>query len=405
MNDRARRFSRRAFLRTAVGGAAGLAGLGSASGQEQGDAPRLPRRQLPGTDLELSILGYGAEFMVDSAIANYLIEKGVTYIDTAATYQNGQSEAKLASVIAEHGDQIVVTTKWRPPTRDGQMPKEWFLESFEQSCERLGVDRLELIQLHDCRDPVEVDCPGGYEAFCELRDAGRVKWYGLSMHLQQPACLSKAVELGYYDVGMIAYNFMSTQAETDAMRRAQDAGMGLVTMKIGKPLTEGRDWWPRATEEDLAILAQAANLFTASLKWNLAQPFITAVVVYMENYDECDQDVAAASEALTAQEAEALRRYARVMSNHVCRGCATCQGVCPEGLAIPDMLRFATYYTGYGQGEQATRHYRRLEPHRTFAACTRCGLCEEACPHSLPILRRLARAHSLMAQPHGSSWA
>ena len=396
MTPDAHHVSRRAFLRTAAVGAAGIAGVGAGLGQEEA-VPGVPRGKLAGTDLELSVLGYGAEFMVDGSVPTYLIEQGVTYIDTAATYQNGQSEAKLAPLLKEHADRLVVTTKWHPPVGQYQQPKEWFIEQFEGSRERLGLDTVPLLFLHDCRSPADVDCPQGYEAFCELRDAGKVKWYGMSTHLQTAACISKALELGHYSALMVAYNFMSTPEETAAMQAAHDAGLGLIAIKMGKPLTEGQDWCPRATEEQKKVLGDVDHLFTASLKWTLSRPFITACVTWMENYDECEQNVAAAREAFTAAEAAALDRYARVVASTVCRGCGGCQRACPQSLAIPDMLRFATYYGGYGQQAAATRHYRHLPPEQTFAACTRCGLCEQACPHALPIIARLERAHSRMA--------
>jgi len=388
--------SRRAFLRTAAAGAAGLAGMGAGLAQEAGQA-ELPRRALPGTDLELTVLGYGAEFMVDGSVPAYLIEQGLNYIDTAAIYQNGQSEAKLAPLLKEHGERLVVTTKWHPPVGQYQQPKEWFIEQFEGCLERLQVESIPLLFLHDCRSPVDVECPTGYEAFRELREAGKVKWYGMSTHLQTAACVNKARELGCYDVLMVAYNFMSTPEETQAMQAAHEAGKGLIAIKMGKPLTEGQDWCPRATEEQKKALGDADNLFTASLKWTLSQPFITSCVTWMENYDQCDQNLAAAQEMLTTTEAAGLDRYARVMASSVCRGCADCRRACPQDLAVPDMLRFATYYGGYGQHAAATRHYRHLPTQQTFAACTRCGRCEQACPHGLPILERLERAHRRMA--------
>jgi aryl-alcohol dehydrogenase-like predicted oxidoreductase len=290
MSERQARMSRRAFLGTAAAGAATLSGLTAAAQ----DKPKLPRRKLGRTGLELSVIGYGSEFMEDEALPRYLLDRGVNHIDCAALYQNGNVERKLAPILAERKD-VIVGTKCRTP-QDGSGTKEMFLDSFAQSLERLQRDWVHTFYVHDCRAPEAVATQGAWEALKGLREAGKVKWIGMSTHLRQDECVAKAIELGWYDVLLVGWSFASPQNHTDALKKAADAGLGVLTMKACKTLTGGEDWWARATPEQAATLGEG-NRYQQSIRWSLKHDFVTSVVIAMLSHKEVDEDLAAGATA------------------------------------------------------------------------------------------------------------
>jgi predicted aldo/keto reductase-like oxidoreductase len=395
MTSRRRDLDRRDFLRsTALGGAA-LAGLAGAGAGQAPEAPKLPRRRLGKTDLEVSVLGYGSEFMSDQGLVEHLVAEGVNHIDTAVLYQEGNAERKLAPVLAAHQDVIIGTKFLRTIPVDA--PKETFLQDFNGSRERLQVDQVDILYLHDRRTPESVECLGAKQAFDELKAAGRVRYFGLSTHLAQAAVLQKAVELGWFDVVLVAHNFLSPPADADVLKAAADAGLGVMSIKACKAVSAGQDWYPRATDEQRAILGQA-NLFQAAIKWSLSRDYVTAAVVCIANYDEATEDLAAAREAsLSGRDARALDTYRTLAGANVCRGCGSCERACPRRVAISDILRFATYAEGYGQHTAARAKYRALPEMSTHLACRECWACEAACPYGLGIRRHLRRAHELLA--------
>ncbi len=392
-----RKVSRRGFLKRAAA-TVGALGLGAAAAPAQEQKP-LPKRPLPPTDLEVSVIGFGTEFLQGPEVIEYCIERGVNYIDTAANYQKGNAERQLKPILARHKDKnLIVGTKVRGE-RDGNFTKQDFLDEFNRCCERMGVEGVDIFFLHDRRSAKEVYYPGAYEAFQEVHAQGRARWFGMSTHLRQVECVNKAIELGWFHVLLVAYHFMSSPAETEALIKARKAGMGIMTMKAVKALSAGRDWFPRATEKQKQRLKdiEAPNLFQAAIRWNLMHDFCSCVVLCMMSYKEAEMDLPAAFGEITAAEKEALRLYAEAMHNQVCRACGACQDVCPQGLAIPTIMRYLDYFKGYGAVHRAIAAYRGLPPERTYAACLRCGACEEACPYGLPIPRRLEEAHKLMA--------
>jgi len=249
-------------------------------------------RTLGRTGLKLTVVGYGSEFISDAGLVKHILDRGVKFIDTAPLYQRGNAERKLAPILKEAGKDVIVATKCHT-AKDGSAPKEHFVTSFNQSCERMGVDGVDLFLVHDCRSAEAVNSPGAREAFEELRNAGRVKFLGMSTHLKQAECVQAATELGWYDFLYVAWNFMSPQQWTDALKAAADKGLGIVTMKTCKPLTSGRDYWPRAKPQHLARLGEG-DPFQQSIKWTLGNDFVTSVLVSMQNYDQADTDIAAA---------------------------------------------------------------------------------------------------------------
>lgn len=112
------------------------------------------------------------------AVLETLLEFGVNHIDTAARY--GDSELRIAPWMKTHREGFFLATK--TGDRDGPGARE----SLERSLTRLGVERVDLIQLHNLVEPEEQKealGPGGaLEALVAARDAGLVRFIGVTGH-------------------------------------------------------------------------------------------------------------------------------------------------------------------------------------------------------------------------------
>ena len=131
--------------------------------------------------------GAGDDADDETAIAaiRFAVESGITWVDTAPGYGLGHSEEVVARALAPWrvGDEVFVFTKcahpWEPPDR---IRTDLRPESIRRECEgslaRLGVDRLDLLQIHhpDPATPVEES----WGTLANLVDEGKVRWIGVS---------------------------------------------------------------------------------------------------------------------------------------------------------------------------------------------------------------------------------
>jgi aryl-alcohol dehydrogenase-like predicted oxidoreductase len=136
---------------------------------------------------------------------------GVNHIDTAADY--GESEVRLAPWLREHRDDVFLATK----TGDRTGPEA--RRSLERSLERLGVDHVDLIQLHNLVEDEEFDVahgPGGaVEALAAARDEGLVRFLGVTGHgLRIAGMHSRSLERFDFDSVLLPYNYTLLHNET-----------------------------------------------------------------------------------------------------------------------------------------------------------------------------------------------
>src|SRR3954469_23173001 len=131
-------------------------------------------------------------------------EHGVNHIDTAAAY--GDSELRLAPFLAEHRDEVFLATKTGDRTGDGARA------SLERSLERMGVDHVDLIQLHNL---VEEDewaiahgAGGAVESLVQARDEGLVRFIGVTGHgVRIPGMHLRSLERFDFDSVLFPYNY------------------------------------------------------------------------------------------------------------------------------------------------------------------------------------------------------
>jgi len=153
----------------------------------------LEQRPLGRTGRTASVVGLGTWQLgadwgeVTEAAAREVLEaslaEGVTFYDTADVYGDGRSERILGGFLADHPDAgLVVATKMG--RRAAQVPESYVAESFrawtDRSRANLGVDRLDLVQLH-CPPSAVISSDATFDALDALVEDGAVAAYGVSV--------------------------------------------------------------------------------------------------------------------------------------------------------------------------------------------------------------------------------
>jgi aryl-alcohol dehydrogenase-like predicted oxidoreductase len=153
-------------------------------------------------------LGSVGQDVADRAL-EVLLAHGINHIDVAASY--GDAELRVRPWLRGRRDSFFLATK----TDERKAPAA--REELHRSLDRLGVDHVDLWQLHNLADPIEWDTalsPGGViEAAVEARDQGLVRWIGVTGHGAQIAANHRrSIARFDFDSVLLPYNFVTMQS-------------------------------------------------------------------------------------------------------------------------------------------------------------------------------------------------
>jgi aryl-alcohol dehydrogenase-like predicted oxidoreductase len=151
--------------------------------------------------------------------------------DTAYAYGDGHSEQLLAQTLRAHADRtLYVATKVPPKNRKWPgtaatpvadvFPYEYIVEMTEKSLRNLGVERIHLQQLHVWDDTWAAD-EGWQRAAEDLKKAGKIEGFGISVNRWEPANVLQALETGLVDAVQVVYNLFDQNPEDALFPAAQ----------------------------------------------------------------------------------------------------------------------------------------------------------------------------------------
>ena len=266
-------------------------------------------------------------------------ESGVTFLDTADVYGDGRSERIIGRFLADNtGQRTVVATKMG--RRVAQAPENYTLANFrawtDRSCVNLGVDRLDLVQLHCPPTPV-YHSDAVYDALDTLVAEERIAAYGASVETCDQA-LAAIARPGVATVQII-FNAFRRKPLDQVLPAASAAGVGIIVrVPLASGLLSGRytidtvfsaddhrtynrhgeafDVGETFSGVDYATGVQAAAEFAAiaaepgsfsgdrsgpvttaqaALRWVAQQPGVTTVIPGARNPEQARQNAAAAA--------------------------------------------------------------------------------------------------------------
>ena len=296
--------------------------------------------------------GNESDQRVSHDLLNTYVEAGGNFIDTADVYTGGTSEEIIGHWIQsrpEASRNVVLATKGRFPMGSGPndlgTSRRHLRRALDASLKRLGVDHIDLYQLH-AWDPLTPLT----ESLGFLQDAvtaGKISYYGLSNFTgwQLTKAVYTAREHGWNEPVTLQpqYNLLEREIESEVVPAALDAGLGLLpwsplaggwltgkyrreTVPAGKtrvgdnPTREFQGWDLRSNNDrtwqildalkDIAASHKASSAQVA-LAWLAAQPGVTSVVLGARTVEQLKDNLGAASLRLSAAELQRLTDLSR----------------------------------------------------------------------------------------------
>jgi aryl-alcohol dehydrogenase-like predicted oxidoreductase len=285
------------------------------------------------------------------AVLEAAVEHGVTMFDTADVYGDGRSEQFCAELLQRHPELFVATKMGR---RVPQLPENYNRENFlawnDRSRANLGVESLELVQLHCPPDGVYED-DAAFDALDEMVSAGRIRAYGVSVETCAQAL--SAIARRHVATVQIILNCFRLKPLEQVLPAAREAGVGIIArVPLASGLLSGRydentvfsatdhrsynrhgeafdvgetfagvpyEVGLQAVRELKLLLEPGVPLAQFALRWVIDQPGVSTVIPGARNPEQVSQNVAvAALEPLSDQQMAGVQEvYDRLVAPHV----------------------------------------------------------------------------------------
>lgn len=270
--------------------------------------------------------GWGPQSEDDSVRALHrAIDLGVNFIDTAAGYGNGRSERLVGETLRRRRERVVVATKtppkagpWPPSPyclAEERYPENYLRENVAERCRFLGVDTLDVLQLHTWTRAWNRN-PAPLAALRRLRDEGKLRYIGLSTPEHDQNCVVELMEKGWVDVVQVIYNLFEQEPAAQLLDVARECGVAVI---VRVPFDEGaltgkfradtvfaegdfrRNYFAGDRLERTVRRVEAIRrtldgsgytMAQAALKFILAHPAVSTVIPGMRNPDQVNLNCA-----------------------------------------------------------------------------------------------------------------
>jgi len=332
MPDNKNELLRRDFLKSSLAAAAGTASTRISNGKASEPSPatrQIAKRPFGATGLDLPVLGMGSSPLVvpwsrgygskpasveeRAELVRYAYNRGVRYFDTARTYYD--AEQVMGAGLKGVASECVIASKVTV------LKPEMVRPSVEKSLETLGVDRIDVMQVHSS-GAIE---RGGFgpamkihAELVKLRDEGLFKYIGLTTHVAFET-VHKLICTGGFDQALLTICYFNKGMDTllskenrafreKCLDKAHELGMAVVAMKVMGASIFGRMSKSVVPNYDAA---DRAKLPAAAMRWVLNDERVSVMAIGMGYREEIDQNAATLSSdlLLTEQDRRLLADY------------------------------------------------------------------------------------------------
>ena len=330
------------------------------------------------TGLKVTRVGFGSMITSDQSVIERAADLGVNYFDTARGYQNGNCERMVGAALKGRRNRVYISTKSAAQT------KEEALAQLDTSLKELGVDYVDIWYLHAKSKPEDLK-DELIEAQQMARKAGKIRFAGVSTHSGQKELVPAIVaRKDHFDVLLTAYNFSTEPFVEEAIRQASDAGLGVVAMKV---MAGGK----RAKDKVLRTLQQEGAML-AALKWALRNERVNTAIPSITDNDQLDENLKAMMHPFSPGDEKILSARAEHLRTAYCNMCGACEGQCPNGLPVADLMRFYMYADSYGVFALGRERFLDMPLHLQEVSCGCCAECTVKCPRGIDIRSMLGAA-------------
>ena len=340
-------------------------------------------------------------------MVDIFLDAGLTYFDTAYVYTGSEEATRKALVERHPREAYTLTTKanaWL-----GSPTAEETKAQLAASMERLGVDYLDYYLLHAIQDNNQdiYDNYGLWDWVREQKERGIIRHWGFSYHAGPERLKRLLTENPDIDFIQLQVNYAdwNDDANVASRRNVEVAQAHGVPFTVMEPVKGGiLANPPRVVREVFDAVGNGLSYPSWAIRFAASLPGVLTVLSGMSNVEQVRDNVSymrnfqpltAEEQAIVARATEALDSVDQIK----CTACHYCCDGCPMQIPIPDYFAAMNRKLVFEAEVDARMRYARALKKSGVGAdeCIGCGQCEGACPQGLPIIDLLARTAEALA--------
>ncbi len=353
-------------------------------------SPDMEYRVLGRTGLKVSALSFGVGRLTDPTLLRHALDMGVNFFDTAHSYQNGNSEKMIGSVLRDYGrEKALIATKIQPfrkrlGIRIMNDPDEMQI-MMDKSLQRLQTDYVDVLFLHSIKNAKNLDNDDMMAFLERQKESGKARFVGISFHVEGNTyveIVNQALKTDFYDVFLATLNFKSPPEHIKALRLARSKQVGIIAMKTQA------GGYEKGSRSDITP-------HQAALKCVLDHDFVDCAIPGMVNREQLLQNHDVIGKKISSKDKRVLDDYYAAIKNHYCINCGECTPFCKRGVDVQSIHRSLMYWEGYGDLDLGRSSYQELLSEETAMACMSCSAPTCKCINGIDIKDRMMKAHTV----------
>ncbi len=332
------------------------------------------------------------------AMIAYAFEKGINYFDTAWGYHDGASETVMGEILSAYPrDSFYLASKF--PGYDLSLMDK-VEEIFEAQLKKCRVDYFDFYLFHNvCEmniDPYLDEQYGVYDYLIAQKKNGRIKHLGFSTHGNLDT-MKRFLEAYGADMEFcqLQINWLDWDFQNAKEKVALVTSYG-IPVWVMEPVRGGSlAVLAPQHEERLRRLRPEATMAEWAFRFLQTLPEVTMTLSGMSNDAQLRENIATYEQEkpLSTEEMQTLFAIAKEMTSKntlPCTACRYCTTHCPQGLDIPWMIELYNEHVYSGGGFIAPMALGGLEDAKKPSACIGCRACEAVCPQTIAISEMMA---------------
>ena len=332
-------------------------------------------------------------------MADWFIEHGFTYFDTAYPYHGGKSEEAFKEAVVKRypREAFTVTSKmpvWAIHEEDD------LVRIFNEQLERSRVDYFDYYWLHALNhERVEVmERMDGWGFIARKRDEGKIRHIGFSFHDDSALLaqiLDKHPEVEYVQLQI---NYLDWDSPAIESKTCYDLcvehGKPVIVMEPVKGGSLARV--PEAIDRLFKEYDPNASAASWAIRYCASLPNVMMVLSGMSNMEQMEDNTSYMQDfqPLNDEEQNIIAQATQVIRDAIsipCTACHYCSEGCPQQIAIPEYFNLYNTQQQFPEQKSNCKLYYNLvaKSHSKASECLECGQCEAQCPQHIDIIDNL----------------